>query len=100
MEKNPLINSLHAEEESRVRQTVSNFLLSSINIANLKDDDDLFESGIVNSLFAVQLMTILEKTFAMEIGMDDLDIGNFKSINATTAFVMRKKDRQKADANP
>jgi methoxymalonate biosynthesis acyl carrier protein len=92
--ENPLINSLNAEEEKKVRETVANFLRSSINIANLKDDDDLFESGIVNSLFAVQLMTFLERTFALEIGMDDLDIENFKSLNATTAFVMRKKGRQ------
>jgi len=95
-----LTNCLHAEEEKKVRETVTNFLLSSINIANLNDDDSLFESGIVNSLFAVQLMTFLEKTFLIELGMDDLDIENFKSVNATTAFVMRKKGRQKAEAGP
>lgn len=95
-----MINSLYTEEEKKVRETVTKFLLSSINIANLKDDDDLFESGIVNSLFAVQLMTFLEKNFVMEIGIDDLDIENFKSVNATTAFVMRKKGWQKAEATP
>ena len=91
-----MINPLYAEEEKKVRETVTNFLLSSINIANLNNDDNLFESGIVNSLFAVQLMTFLEKTFVLEIGMDDLDIENFKSVNATTAFVVRKKGWQKA----
>ena len=53
----------------------------------------LFETGIVNSLFAVQLMTFIEKTFQIEVGMDDLDIENFKSINATAAFVMKKNGR-------
>jgi methoxymalonate biosynthesis acyl carrier protein len=95
-----LTNSLYAEDEKKVRETVTNFLLSSINIANLNNDDNLFESGIVNSLFAVQLMTFLEKTFVLEIGMDDLDIENFKSVNATTAFVVRKKGWQKARATP
>ena len=95
-----MIDPLHAEEEKKVRETVANFLLSSINIANLNDDDDLFESGIVNSLFAVQLMTFLEKIFTMEIGMDDLDIENFKSVNATTAFVLRKKGRHRVEAKP
>jgi acyl carrier protein len=88
-----LIHS-YAEEEKKVRDTVINFLLSSINIGKLNYDDNLFESGIVNSLFAVQLMTFLEKTFVIEIGMDDLDIENFKSINATTGFVMKKKGGQ------
>jgi len=91
---------MHTEEEKKVREAVTRFLLSSINLAKLNDEDDLFESGIVNSLFAVQLMTFLEKTFLMEVGMDDLDIENFKSVNATTAFVMRKKGWQRAGATP
>ncbi len=86
----------HAVDENNIRETVANFLLSSINIPNLDHDDNLFESGIVNSLFAVQLMTFLEKTFAIELGMDDLEIENFKSVNATTAFVMRKKGQAAA----
>jgi acyl carrier protein len=81
-------------EENGVKETVKRFILSSIAIADLDDDDNLFESGIVNSLFAVQLMTFIEKTFAIEVEMDDLDIDNFKSLNATTAFVIRKNGRR------
>jgi acyl carrier protein len=73
-----------------VEETIRRFILDSINIADLENDDNLFESGIVNSLFAVQLMTYIEKTFGIEVTMDDLDIENFKSINATTLFVMKK----------
>jgi len=81
-------------EENGVKETVKRFILSSIAIADLDDDDNLFESAIVNSLFAVQLMTFIEKTFAIEVEMDDLDIDNFKSLNATTAFVIRKNGRR------
>ena len=35
-------------------------------------------------------MTFIEKTFAIEVGTDDLDIENFKSLNAITAFVLQK----------
>ena len=79
-----------AIDEKEIKETVRSFILSSINLSDVKDDDNLFESGIVNSLFAVQLMTYIEKTFAIEVGMDDLDIENFKSLNATTAFVLKK----------
>jgi acyl carrier protein len=84
------MQSLNAGQENAVKDTVKRFILSSINIAHLGDDDNLFESGVVNSLFAVQLMTFIEKSFAIEVGMDDLDIENFKSLNAATAFVARK----------
>jgi len=87
------MTSLTTGEANGIKETVKRFILSSINIAYLDDDANLFESGIVNSLFAVQLMTFIEKTFAIEVGMDDLDIENFKSLNAATAFVVRKNGR-------
>lgn len=79
-----------------VKEAVRRFILGSIHMADLDDDADLFESGIVNSLFAVQLMTFIERTFGIEVGMDDLDMENFKSLNATTAFVLRKNGRGRA----
>ena len=78
------------EQVQSVKQVLREFILDSINIRNLGDDDDLFESGIVNSLFAVQWMTFIEKKFKIDIGVDDLDIQNFKSVNAATAFVVKQ----------
>lgn len=76
--------------DGEIKQTIRHFVTRSINIPELGDDDDLFESGLVNSLFAVQLMTFLEKTFAIEVEADDLDIRNFKSLEAATSFVVKK----------
>ena len=85
-----MITMAATENEEHIKQTVRGFLLSSINMPNINDEDNLFEMGIVNSLFAVQLMTFIEKTFNLEVETDDLDIENFKSVSATTAFVMKK----------
>src|SRR5262245_30754388 len=81
------INDLDPSVE---KQAIRQFILGSVALAQLDDDADLFEAGIVNSLFAVQLLAFVEKTFAIEVGMDDLDIDNFKSVNATAAFVKRR----------
>ena len=78
------------ERQMEIKGRIKGFILGAVNVPNLADDDNLFESGIVNSLFAVQLMTFVEKSFAIEVGVDDLDIENFKSLNATTAFVVTK----------
>ena len=58
------MNTMITTDEKGIKETVKRFISSSINIPNLDDDDNLFESGIVNSLFAVQLMTFIERTFA------------------------------------
>jgi acyl carrier protein len=79
-----------------VKTTVRNFINNSVNIDSLGDDENLFQSGLLTSLFAVQLTTFIERKFGIEIGMDDLDIENFKSVNAVTAFVARKSAKPAA----
>jgi methoxymalonate biosynthesis acyl carrier protein len=83
-------------DETEIPAKIRAFILSSIHVPNLADDDNLFESGIVNSLFAVEFMTFLEKAFAIEVTMDDLDIANFQSIEAASAFVVHKKAQPSA----
>ncbi|QQS35343.1 MAG: acyl carrier protein [Ignavibacteriales bacterium] len=83
---------MNIETTQSIKDTIRNFIFDSINVSDLNDDVNLFESGIVNSLFAVQLMTFLEKSFSIEVTMDDLMMENFESINATTAFVERKQN--------
>jgi methoxymalonate biosynthesis acyl carrier protein len=78
-------------DPNQVKQAIRSFIQASINLDGLGDEVDLFESGIVNSLFAVQLMTFIERTFSIEVGSDDLDMANFKSIDATAAFIARKQ---------
>jgi len=74
-----------------VKRLIREFIAESINLGNASDDENLFETGIVNSLFAIQLMTFIEKTFQIEIGTEDLDIDNFKSISAAAQFILKKK---------
>ena len=81
---------MNSNGTNQVKEVVRTFINNSINIERLGDDENLFESGLINSLFAVQLMTFVERKFGIEIGMDDLDIENFKSVGATAAFVARK----------
>lgn len=83
-------------DETEIRAKIRAFILASINLPDLADDDNLFESGIVNSLFAVELMTYLEKTFGIEVTPDDLEIAYFQSIEAAADFVLRKKSAPSA----
>ena len=83
-----------AETTPNTREIIRNFIQESINIPSLDNSDNLFETGIVNSLFAVQLMTFIEKTFNIEVTMDDLSMENFESIDATSLFVENKQNHK------
>jgi methoxymalonate biosynthesis acyl carrier protein len=72
--------------QAKIRTFFSRFFRTS----ELKDADDIFALGFVNSLFAMQLVTWLEKEFLFTIKDEDLDIQNFNSINAICGFIGRK----------
>jgi acyl carrier protein len=73
-----------------VKPRVREFLSRYIRRQAIGDQTDIFLSGLVNSLFAMQLLSFVEKEFQILITDGDLEIDNFRSIAAITAFVKRK----------
>lgn len=74
------------DRKTRIRA----FLFRYIRNCNLRDDTDIFGGGLVNSLFAMQLITFLEKEFAITIEDRDLKLDNFRTLNALDGLIERK----------
>jgi acyl carrier protein len=72
-----------------IRPTILTFLEQFIDV-DVADDEDLFASGLVNSLFAMQLVLFVEKEFSIKVENEDLDLANFRSVNAITGFIQHK----------
>lgn len=77
----------HAAIKSRVRTYLGRFFRGH----DLQDDEDMFALGFVNSLFAMQLVTYIESEFGVTIESEELDIDNFRTVNAIADLVMRKQ---------
>jgi acyl carrier protein len=73
-----------------IKMKVRSFLARFFRNHELGDDDDIFALGYVNSLFAMQLVMFLEKDFAIKVDNKDLDLNNFRTINAISDLVIRK----------
>lgn len=56
----------------------------------INEHDDIFKLGLVNSLFAMQLVMFVEQEFGISVEGEDLDLDNFCSVRAISAFVTRK----------
>lgn len=50
---------------------------------------DLFGSGLISSLFAMQLVAYVETTFGVTVQGPDLKLDNFRSVAAITRLVQR-----------
>jgi acyl carrier protein len=53
------------------------------------DTDDIFALGIVNSLFAMELVLFLEKALGTRIPNEELVMDHFRSIDAMAALAAR-----------
>ena len=75
-----------------VRSSIRAFMSRSFQGHEPGDDDDIFAQGFGNSLFALQLVAFIEREYGIEVDPDDLDLDNFRSINAVAALVERKRE--------
>jgi len=76
--------------EKDMRPVIRGFLEKHFQRVQLRDEDDIFALGFVNSLFALQLVMFVEHEFGISIDDEDLEIENFTSVNAITKLVERK----------
>ena len=83
---------------SNVRDVVRSFILEHFlpgeDPKNLTDDTELKESGILDSLSTLKLVTFLEEQFAVELEADDLEAGNLASIENIERLVKSKMTAQ------
>jgi acyl carrier protein len=74
------------EAQSRIKTFLSRFLGNH----ELDEDEDIFATGFVNSMFAMQLVLFIEQEFQVTIENEDLDFDNFRTINAIVRLLDRK----------
>lgn len=57
---------------------IDNFMFGK---GKLRDDDSLFDSGIIDSLGFIKLLVFIEKEFNISLDMGEITIENFSTIN-------------------
>ena len=81
--------------EIRARRLVSNVFLGEYHSVfrgkgiEFADEDDVFALGFESSLFAMQLVRFVEKEFDIVVADEDLQIDNFRSVNAVVNLVVK-----------
>ena len=70
---------------------IRDFLHKKFPNAEITDDQDIFALGYVNSLFAMELVLFIEQAFGEEVPNEDLEIDNFRSVDAMTSMLERRR---------
>jgi acyl carrier protein len=75
-----------SDELARIRGFVTSGLGRPVH-----DGENFFATGLVSSLFGVELLTFIENSFAVEVTDEDLVLDNFASVRSICGFVWRKR---------
>ena len=63
------------------------FFSKKLSVEITSIDADLVQTGILDSLALVELLTYIEKEFETEVSLDDIDIEDFNSIARIAEYV-------------
>jgi acyl carrier protein len=74
------------DNQAKIKEFLSRFFKNH----DLQPQEDIFALGFVNSLLAMQLVAFVEKEFGIQVEDADLDLDNFRSIQAISDLVARK----------
>lgn len=66
---------------------VTDLIRDRLSVDVPASDTDLIESGLLDSLALVTLITALEEAFACELPLDDFDIDCFRSVERIVEFL-------------
>jgi methoxymalonate biosynthesis acyl carrier protein len=77
-----------SEARAEIEQELQDFLADRLK-ATVPTDQDLFGSGLVTSMFAMELVVRLEASYGISILGGDLRLDNFRTIERMAGLVTR-----------
>ena len=79
-------------ETTSTQTQILSFIEARFPQARIETGQDIFSLGFINSLFAMELVMFIEKTFGLTIPNDELQIDNFRTVQAMSALVGRRSN--------
>jgi methoxymalonate biosynthesis acyl carrier protein len=74
-----------------IESALTSLLAEKIN-TSVDPDQDLFASGLVSSMFAMQLVVHLEESYDIAVVGPELKLDNFRTVQAMARLVIRLRD--------
>jgi len=79
--------SMDRDARAAIREFVLDRLAPTSGRTDINDEDDLIDSGVIDSLGIFQLVAFLEERFGIAIGDEEITPENFGSVMAIERLV-------------
>lgn len=76
---------------SELNARIKEFIITEVNpdlqLTSLDDDEPLIESGIVDSLGVLKIMSFLDETYGVDLSSAEIRLENFRDVRTICALV-------------
>jgi acyl carrier protein len=83
-----------------LQERIDNIFIRHLHIRPPAPDLDLIESGTIDSVTFVELISHLEQEFSIRIPLDDLDLDHFRSITSIGEFIRTQLPKAEVPLGP
>lgn len=77
------------EQRALIRINVKSVICETLTLETITNEEDLIDSGLIDSLSLINLMVMLEEEFNIRIEPDDLNIEDYRSVLSISEMVLR-----------
>ncbi len=75
--------------QTPIRTDVMSVVCKTLTLETIAFEEDLIESGLLDSLSLVQLMVALEEEFNIRIEPEDLNFEDYRSVKSMSEMISR-----------
>lgn len=76
-------------QQTLIQKNVTSIVCETLTLETVEFEEDLIDSGVLDSLSLVQLMVALEEEFNIRIEPEDLDFEDYRSVESITEMLIR-----------
>jgi methoxymalonate biosynthesis acyl carrier protein len=77
--------------QEEITNRVRSLVVALCQNSNLGNDADMFQMGLLSSLYALRLVESIEREFGLTVADQDLKVANFRTIDSIVQLVSRAK---------
>lgn len=91
------MNTANQTTQPAVKDQIREFVLENLasvkGITSFRDDENLMENGVIDSLGIFRLVSFLEESFGVRVGDEEINPENLKSVDSIEQLLISKSKK-------
>jgi acyl carrier protein len=78
------------ELSAKIKEFIITEVNPELNLSHLDDGEPLIESGIVDSLGVLKIMSFLDESFGVDLSSEEIKLENFRDVRTICELVSKQ----------